>query len=226
MYHTMMTSMPHYVIDFDSTLVSLESLGLLADIALKDDPKKDEKITRIKDITERGMNGEISFTESLGERLALLSLKTRHVEEVKKLVQQYISPSAFRNKAWFTAHAPFIYVISGGFKEIILPVTNLLGLAADHVYANTFVVDQHDVISGCDPQNLLAQEKGKERQARALGIMGEIIIVGDGMTDYEMKGAYPQAKFLYFAEHIQREKVMALADGVLDSFDVLCSSDT
>lgn len=215
----------HYLIDFDSTLVSGESLEELARIALLDDPQKDEKLAHIAEITEQGMTGEISFPDSLKERLALLSLTADHLKKTNELLKQHISTSALKNKEWFATHAPFIHIISGGFKELILPITNMLRIDPSNVCANTFVMSDDGTVVGCDPGNLLAQEKGKERQARALDLKDDVIIIGDGMTDYEMKNAYPHAKFLYYAEHIKREKVMAVADGVLYNFDVLCSAD-
>ncbi len=216
--------MTYFLIDFDSTLVSVESLGELARIALLDDVEKEDEVARIEKITERGMNGEISFPDSLKERLALLSLNTHHLDSTVEFLKQRVSPSALKNKEWFAAHASSIHIISGGFKELIFPIADLLGIDRSHVHANTFVVGADGTITGCDPENPLAQEKGKEQQARALGLTGDILIVGDGITDYEMKAAYPNAKFFYFAECVKREKVMALADSILDNFDVLCST--
>jgi D-3-phosphoglycerate dehydrogenase / 2-oxoglutarate reductase len=215
-----------YIIDFDSTLVSVESLGLLAEITLKNDPQKEQKRAYIADLTERCMNGEIGFADSLTKRLNLLSLNQRHLDVAHELLEQHITPSAIRCKHWFRAHADTLYVISGGFKELIIPIANMLGIKKNHVYANTFLIDKHGIVHGCDPKNLLAREGGKERQARALNLSGDITIIGDGITDYQMKGAYPQARFLYFAEHVQRKPVMKVADGILDSFDVLCELET
>jgi D-3-phosphoglycerate dehydrogenase / 2-oxoglutarate reductase len=218
--------MNNYIIDFDSTLVSAESLEILADITLKNDPQKERKHARIAELTERSMNGEIDFADSLTERLNLLSLNTHHLDVAHEWLEQHITPSALRCMEWFRAHTETLYVISGGFKELIIPVTNQLGIKPHHVYANAFLIDESGVVHGCDPKNLLAREGGKERQARALKLTGDITIIGDGMTDYKMKRAYPHATFLYFSEHVQRKPVMALADGILESFDVLCKSET
>lgn len=212
-----------FLIDFDSTLVSVESLEELARIALKDDPKREEKLAQIALITERGMNGEMDFPTSLRERLALLSLHKRHIRELGAFLKGSITPSALKHKDWFRAHTPFIHIISGGFTDCIAPITREFGIAHDHIHANTFFFDADGNVTGCDPKNLLAQEKGKERQARALALKGKIVIIGDGMTDYEMKAAYPEARFLYFAEHVQREKVMNLADDILPDFDKVCA---
>lgn len=215
----------HFIIDFDSTLVSVETLDELARITLADDPRREEKIANITRITERGMDGEIDFPTSLRERLIQLSITRKHVAELTASLKQRVTPSAIKNAQWFRDHAPHIYIISGGFGECIIPIADMLGIAHDHVHANTFQYDAEERVTGCDEKNLLAQENGKARQARALALTGTIVIIGDGMTDYEMKKAYPNARFIYFAEHVQRERVMELADDILPSFDVLCSTD-
>jgi len=217
-----MSADTYFLIDFDSTLVSVESLEELARIALKDDPEREEKLAQIALITERGMNGEMDFPTSLRERLALLSLHRRHIAELGAFLKESITPSALRHKDWFRAHAPFIHIISGGFTDCIAPIAQELGIAHDHIHANTFFFDADGNVTGCDPKNLLAQEKGKELQARALALKGKVVIIGDGMTDYEMKAAYPEATFLYFAEHVQRERVMKLADDICSNFDKVC----
>jgi D-3-phosphoglycerate dehydrogenase len=54
-----------YVFDFDSTLTRVEALDVLAEITLKDKANKNEIISEIQKITNLGIDGDISFTESL-----------------------------------------------------------------------------------------------------------------------------------------------------------------
>jgi D-3-phosphoglycerate dehydrogenase len=53
-----------YVFDFDSTITRVEALDILAEIALADNPDKDRIVAQIQEITNLGIDGEISFTES------------------------------------------------------------------------------------------------------------------------------------------------------------------
>ena len=62
----------NYIFDFDSTLTRVEALDVLAEISLKNNPKKEEIIQEIIHITNLGIDGEISFTESLEKRIKLL----------------------------------------------------------------------------------------------------------------------------------------------------------
>ena len=65
----------NFVFDFDSTLTSVEALDVLAEISLVNNTKKDEIINEIVDITNLGIDGKISFTESLEKRIQLLNAK-------------------------------------------------------------------------------------------------------------------------------------------------------
>ncbi|MEN8818708.1 MAG: phosphoglycerate dehydrogenase, partial [Polaribacter sp.] len=55
----------NYIFDFDSTLTKVEALDILAEITLANNPRKDAVIQEIIDITNLGIDGEISFTTSL-----------------------------------------------------------------------------------------------------------------------------------------------------------------
>ena len=64
------------VIDFDSTFIKLEALEELATVALDGNEKKNEIVDEIEKITIMGMEGKITFPESLSRRLKLFSTFT------------------------------------------------------------------------------------------------------------------------------------------------------
>ena len=65
----------NFVFDFDSTLTRVEALDVLAEITLVGNPKKEEIIQEITEITNQGIDGEISFPQSLEKRIQLLNAK-------------------------------------------------------------------------------------------------------------------------------------------------------
>jgi len=67
----------NFVFDFDSTLTSVEALDVLAEITLVNNPDKDQIIEDIIDMTNLGIDGKISFTESLEQRIKLLNAKNQ-----------------------------------------------------------------------------------------------------------------------------------------------------
>jgi len=52
-----------------------------------------------------------------------------------------------------------------------------------------------------------------------LGLAGEIHVIGDGYTDYQIKSEGPAKKFFAFIENIRRNSVCEVADVVLSNID-------
>lgn len=202
----------YFIIDFDSTFIQDETLDVLAEVALQQSNDSSEVVAKIKKITEMGMDGSISFQESLQRRMSLLKANRNHLIEVIEKLQKRITPSFHRNHEFLKNNSANIYIISSGFKEAIEPVVAQFGIAADHVLANRLIFDEEDNIVDFDHDNLLSQNKGKVKQLQALGLDGEIFVIGDGYTDYEMKSEGIATKFYAFTENVRREKVVAVAD--------------
>jgi D-3-phosphoglycerate dehydrogenase len=218
------------LIDFDSTLVTSESLEDLARISLADQADRDERVRRITELTEAAMEGQMSFTESLQQRIPLLAAHTRDLATLVEELRTKITPSVQRNQAWFAANSERIFVVSGGFKEFIIPVVEPLGIKPNHVYANEFTTNADGLITGADTRNPLAFENGKPTLVRALveqGVMRPpLCIIGDGYSDYQLKESGVAETFFAHIENVHRERVASLADEVISSFDELCNEST
>lgn len=208
-----------FIIDFDSTFVSVESLDLLATISLNGRADKDQKVKQIADITDLGMNGELSFTDSLKRRLAVLDANKSHLKKLIPLLKSEVSPSFERNRDFIQQHSDSIYIISSGFKEFIVPVVADFGIPEDHVLANTFEFDEAGNITGADQLNPLAGDSGKIKVVEQLDLEGKVIAVGDGYTDYEIKKAGLATQFFVFTENVSRKKVIEAAAFIAPSLD-------
>ena len=112
----------NYIFDFDSTLTKVEALDILAEITLANNPRKDAVIQEIIDITNLGIDGEISFTTSLEKRIQLLKANKADLNPLIEALKKQVTKSIESNKAFFEAYANDIYVISCGFKEFIDPI--------------------------------------------------------------------------------------------------------
>lgn len=210
---------PYYIIDFDSTIISCESLDELAAVALQDRPDRDAALSRLQDLTNLGMAGKLAFDESLKQRLELFAPADEHIQKVVADLNSRITPSFWRHRAWLKQNADRIYVISGGFEECIVPIVKRLGLLPEHVFANAFVRDQQGTITGHDTSRYLSNAGGKITQVAALQLDSQTIAIGDGYTDYEIRKSGQADEFWYFAENIKRPMVMEQADRILSSFD-------
>jgi D-3-phosphoglycerate dehydrogenase len=208
-----------YILDFDSTLVSVESLDELARLGLENQPDREIKLAQLHAITNQGMNGGLAFDESLRRRLELFQANKAHVKELVGILKDAITDSALELEEWFEENADNIYVVSGGFSDYIIPVVEELGIAKSHVFANKFIYDAKGVITGFDDTALLSKPKGKVAQVAALELPGPIIMIGDGFTDYEVRASGLADEFWAFTQHVSRPSVVQRADRVLESFE-------
>lgn len=209
----------NFIIDFDSTFTQVEALDILGEIALKDSPEKAGALRKIKEITDQGMEGKLSFRESLDQRLAILQANKSHIEPLINQLRQKVTKSFVRNADFLRNYKDHIYIVSNGFKEFICPIVTEFGIDQDHVFANTFIYDNDDNIIGFDEENVLSANEGKAAQIEALQLQGEVHVIGDGHTDYEIKSAGKAHKFFAFTENVARESVKIKADHVTPSLD-------
>ncbi|RSC93950.1 phosphoglycerate dehydrogenase [Tenacibaculum singaporense] len=209
----------NFVFDFDSTLTSVEALDVLAEITLKESPKKEEIIQEVIHITNQGIDGTISFTESLEKRIQLLSAKKSDLPLLIEELKQKVSPSIERNKEFFENFSEDIYVISAGFKEFIDPIVAEYNIPSERVYANTFEFDKDGVIVGFDTENPLSKHNGKIDCLQSLNLEGEVQVIGDGYSDAVTKEAGVADTFFAYTENVSRDKTIANADHIIPNLD-------
>ncbi|GJM61065.1 MULTISPECIES: phosphoglycerate dehydrogenase [Persicobacter] len=214
-----MEAQNNFIIDYDSTFIQVESLDFLANKAFSRAANAEELISTFKAITDRGMNGEISFEESINHRLNLLkadkSLIAETVEELKALV----TPSFKRNAEFLKKNAENIYIVSNGFFELIAPVVGEYGIPESNIFANRFVFGPENRIIGMNKENPLSGNQGKVTVAKALTLEGFTYVIGDGYTDYEIRQAGLADRFYAFTANVSRKRVLEVADHEAPSLD-------
>jgi D-3-phosphoglycerate dehydrogenase len=220
-----MTAAPTLIFDFDSTLVRIETLEALADIALEGHVDAASIRAQIASLTDRAMAGEVDFGEALRARLALLPLTRAHVQTLADRILDEGTPSVRRNLRFFNENAASIIILSGGFREIIAPVAERLGVSPDRVICNDLIYDAEGVVTGVDDANPLSHENGKPTVIKALGLRGPVVMVGDGWNDAEVKLGGAADRFYAFTEIARRDKVVAVADGEARSIDELLHAE-
>lgn len=169
------------VCDVDSTLINEEAIELLADVA----GVRDE----VASVTERAMRGELDFTASLRERVAILAgLPT----SVFRSVSERITTTPGVEQLVEAVHdaGGRIIAVSGGFHEVLDPLAEGLGL--DWWTANRLeVVD--GVLTGKTVGAVIdADAKAvalRKYSAREEIPLRSTIAVGDGANDLAMMRA-------------------------------------
>ncbi len=216
--------MPIYLVDFDSTLVGAETLDVLGEIALAGRSDRDARLEEIRALTDRAMEGGVGFGEALARRLALLDARREHLPPLIARLKIEITPSAWRNAAFLAR--PEVQVVSGGFAQVIAPVLAELGVTSERVHANRLLFDGEGRVSGVDTALPLSRDGGKIAVALALGAASELVMVGDGWTDYEVYAAGAAARFYAFTEVVARPRVLAHAERTAASFDDLLRQES
>jgi D-3-phosphoglycerate dehydrogenase len=208
-----------YIIDFDSTFTQVEALDELARISLSKHPDKEAIFQKIEDLTNLAMEGKLSFSESLAQRVKLLEANEDHLKQLITRLKKKVSASFSRNADFFKKHADEVLIVSGGFKEFITPVVSRYHIKKENIYANTFVTTGDGKIIDYDHANPLSEEGGKVKLMQQMNLEGNLYGIGDGYSDFQLRESGLIKKFYAFTENISRESIVKKADHVTPSFD-------
>ena len=204
-------------IDFDSTFVKVETIDEIARITLQDNPDKDHIVKKISDITNQAMSGQMGFPTALEQRLQILSITDKTINRVTNEIKELISDSFSENKDFIKDNASNIWIISGGFTDVIAPIVESYGISENHVLANQFIFNG-DNVSGCNKDNFLFQDKGKIKAINSVETSNPRIMIGDGYTDLEVYLEGACEEFICYTENISRKTVLDNAKYSASSF--------
>jgi D-3-phosphoglycerate dehydrogenase / 2-oxoglutarate reductase len=211
---------PSLLFDFDSTLVQVEGADELFAETLANAPDRDGRLARFREITDQGMAGEIPYEQSLRLRVGLLRASRADVARVGEALVDELTPSVHRNRDWIVRNRSRIWIVSGGFHELIAPVATELGIAPARILAHRFRWSAEGFTVGVDPGTALARG-GKPAAVREAGIPAPIWVIGDGATDLELREVGLATHFFAFVENRRRSAVVEAADGVLERLEDL-----
>lgn len=169
------------IMDVDSTLIQQEVIELLAEHA----GRREE----VAAITERAMRGEIDFSQSLHERVAVLQgLPVAVLEDVLAKIRFSVGARVLVDTFQRAGHS--VAVVSGGFSQVLAPLAEKLNL--DHHLAHELeVADGHltgrivgDVVDAQVKECMLRQWAAADSVD-----VNQVIAVGDGANDARMLSA-------------------------------------
>ncbi len=167
------------VADMDSTIITVECLDELADMAgLK---------PQIAAITERAMRGELEFEAALRERVGML--KGLHLDALARTYDERVRlmPGAKSLLATMRAHGAHTMLVSGGFGFFTKRVAEAAGF---HEERGNILLDYDTYLSGAVQEPILGREAKRaalHEGATALGItLAHTLAVGDGANDLAM----------------------------------------
>ncbi|MEM2726776.1 MAG: phosphoserine phosphatase SerB [Archaeoglobaceae archaeon] len=163
------------VFDLDSTLIEVEIIEELA---------REAGVEReVKELTQRAMNGEMSFKEALQERVKLL--KGLPVEVLEKIYARVEFTEGAKELISALKRAGYkIAVVSGSFTYFTNRVKEELGI--DYAFGNELEIVNGKLTGNVVGKIIDAEEKARivEEIARKEGIRIEnVVAVGDGAND-------------------------------------------
>jgi len=202
-------------LDFDSTIVRQEGIDELARVK-----GLTEEVCKI---TRDTMDGKIPFDKSLSERLKLIKPSVRDIENLN----QYNVFSLSTNVDLFIdnlhSRGVDVYVISGGIRQLILPITRTLNIPDNNVYANTILFNDKDDYNGIK-ESILTKNDGKTTQIIELintHHYDSIVMIGDGQTDLETKSVVDM--FIGYGGVVERPTIKKQCENYITDFGVLIS---
>lgn len=223
--------MNSFVFDFDSTIVSVETLDEILSLAIAEvvNDEADRKVIlrEIDTITDLGMSGQIDLSESIARRLAIAKAHQRHIDAfVERLLSGSLITKGLSDligELQYARHT--VCIVSGGLKICLDAVAPLIGIPGNLVFGNEYLLDASGYIRGIGSGNPLATTDGKSmiiKQLREDGTLpGQVIMIGDGMSDYKPYESGAADQFVGFGMHADREAVREKASMYVTDIDGL-----
>lgn len=195
------------VLDVDSTLCGVEGIDWLAQ------RRGPEVARRIRELTDRAMNGEIALESVYGERLSAIRPTRSDVEELAQVYRRALADGAAEAMSAWTKRGLRVALVSGGIREAIAPLARELGVP---VHAVSLRFDESGSYADYDRASPLTTQEGKLAVVKALALPRPVLAVGDGSTDILMKQAAD--RFVAYTGFARRDQVVAAADSAAGSF--------
>ena len=198
------------VFDFDSTLSSLEGVEW---IAARVGP---EVAAAIAEEVTAAMSGRIALEEVYAGRLARLHPTAADLAALGAAYADRVAPDAAPVLARLRDAGVQLRVVSGGFREAILPAARVLGFADDEVAAVSIFTAPDGSYVGYDAASPLITQLGKGAVIEQFRLPRPSLMVGDGATDAAARSSVDA--FAAFVGFARRESVVAVADHVVGDY--------
>lgn len=169
-----------------------------------------ERLGRIEEWTRLGMEGEVDFRTSLTSRLAIARPTLDAVRRVGAELARSPTEAAPACVASLRGAGHDVRIVSGGFRDVILPSAAALGLADTDVYAVSVAWSGEGAFLDLVDDGFLDSKVEGLRRADPDWVR-PIIGVGDGATDHALLEAGVTDHFIAFTQHVRRSFLDAVA---------------
>ncbi|KAB2073349.1 hypothetical protein E1A91_A07G077400v1 [Gossypium mustelinum] len=177
--------------------------------------------------TARAMGGSVPFEEALSARLSLFKPSLAQVQNFLNKRPPRISPGIEELVKKLKARNTDVYLISGGFRQMINPVASILGIPQENIFANQLLFGSSGEFLGFDANEPTSRSGGKAtavQQIRKVKGYKALVMIGDGATDLEARKPGGANLFICYAGVQHRESVAAKANWLVFSFTDLITA--
>lgn len=203
--------MPRFVFfDCDSTLSAIEGIDELARL------RGPTAFAAVEQMTREAMDGDTDMEEIFARRLEIIRPSAVELSRVANLYIKHVEPDAAQVVGELRAGGWTPVIISGGFRDAILPLAAHLGI--QRVEAVGLRFDEAGYYLDFDRSSPTARSRGKNAVIATLkaGFAPErVVMVGDGASDLET--APDVDLFVGFGRYAVREKVRTGAGAFITS---------
>ncbi|KAE8802533.1 Phosphoserine phosphatase, chloroplastic [Hordeum vulgare] len=204
--------------DVDSTVCLDEGIDELADFCGAGQA--------VAEWTTKAMTGSVPFEEALAARISLIKPSLSQVEDCLERRPPRISPGIADLIKTLKANNTEVFLVSGGFRQMIKPVAFGLGIPTENIIANQLLFGSSGEYVGFDPTEPTSRSGGKAvavQQIRQDHGYSTLVMIGDGATDLEARQPGGADLFICYAGVQMREAVAAKADWTVFEFQELIS---
>lgn len=202
--------------DVDSTVILDEGIDELADFCGAG--------KAVAEWTAKAMTGTVPFEEALAARLSLIKPSLSQVEECLEKRPPRISPGMADLVKKLKSNNIDVFLVSGGFRQMIKPVAFELGIPPENITANQLLFGTLGEYAGFDPTEPTSRSGGKAKAVQQIKQdhgYKTVVMIGDGATDLEARQPGGADLFICYAGVQMREPVAAQADWVVFDFQEL-----
>lgn len=167
------------------------------------------------------MDGNMLFEDSLGERLSLIQPSKNELTDCIEKHQFKLSNAIENVVELLHNRGVHVYLISGGFKQMIIPVAEKLNIPLHRIYSNDILFDENGKYMKFDDKALVSKDFGKAEVIKVLKTCygyKTIVMIGDGSTDMQTKRDGVADVFIGYGGVVVRDKVKQGADWYLTDF--------
>eukprot|EP01138_Halocafeteria_seosinensis_P016496 gb/GECG01016827.1/.p1 GENE.gb/GECG01016827.1/~~gb/GECG01016827.1/.p1 ORF type:complete len:202 (+),score=32.22 gb/GECG01016827.1/:1-606(+) len=120
--------------DVDSTVLDGEGVDALAEMTGKG--------KEVAELTNNAMQGTMLFQDAIRKRLDIMQPTRKHLDDIIQNEKLELTDGVAKFIEALQKRGTKIYLVSGGFREMILPYARRLNIPEENVYANVIIFNE------------------------------------------------------------------------------------